>query len=250
MSHFRVTLLVLFVSARVSAQVLKPDSSFIQIAANQVVEQYNKAIYKQAHVYDGNEYITHDYRIKVHPFYRVDSLQMGTIYYNGVRYDNVKMLYDIVRDELAVQPPEGAYRIRLRNEYLTSFTIGPYTFTRIGAGVGAGPSIGDSAVGVPTGFYEVLHDGRVKALSRRVKIVHEDISQGYYKADYQQKDRFFILKEGVYHEVKTKRSLLNLFPDQSQELRKYSRAKNLKFNDNQREEAIALITQRYEALIK
>lgn len=249
MSHFRVALLVLFISARVSAQGLKPDSSFIQVASNHVIDHYNRAIYKQAHVYDGNEYITHDYRIKVHPFYRVDSLQTGTVYYNGIRYDNVQMLYDIVRDELAVQPPEGAYRVRLRNEHLTSFKIGPYQFTRIGNPQYGTSSIGDSAVGVPTGFYEVLHDGRVKALSRRIKIVHEDISQGFYKADYQQKDRFFILKEGVYHEVKTKRSLLTLFPDQFKVLRKHIRSQGLKFNDLGREEAIASTVRYYDSLL-
>lgn len=234
-------LLFLLLANGVAGQMPKADSSFVQSARYQAVASYEKATRVQSHVFEGNEYITHDHRIKIHPFYRVDSLQTGTITFNGVTYRNVRILYDIVRDELAVQPPEGGFRIRLRNDKITNFSMGPYRFTRLE---------GDSTVGAPTGFYEVLHNGRLRALARRIKTIHEDISGGTYKADFLQKDRFFILKEGVYHSVKTKRSLLNLFPDQAKTLRKYIRANKLKFTDEQREEAVTKVTQRYEELSK
>lgn len=240
MPSLKLISMCLFIACCTSAQGQETDSSFVQVARNQAIIDYDKAIRPQAHVYDGNEYITHDHRIKIHPYYRVDSLQTGTVLYNGVQYDKVKMLYDIVRDELAIQPPESAYRLRLRNDHIARFSIASSQFTRLQ---------GDSALGLPTGFYEVLHDGRVKALSHRVMIIHEDISQGYYKADYQQKDRFFILKDAVYHEVKTKRAFLALFPDQSKALRKYMRTQSLTFNNLQREEAIAKTVRYYETLL-
>ena len=207
----------------------------------QAVSTYEQAIRYQAHVYEGNEYIMHDHRIKIHPFYRVDSLLQGTVAYNGVTYRNVRMLYDIVRDELAVQLPESGYRLQLQTDKIAAFSMGPYRFTRL---------VGDSAVGVPTGFYELLYDGRIKALAHRGKTVHEDISGGFYKADYLPYNRFFLLKDGVYHEVKTKRSVLSLFPDQAKSLRKYLRTNKLKFNEELREEAITRTTQRYEELTK
>ncbi len=239
MRHFILSFLSWLLTSTCYAQEPKSDSSFVQLAINQAVDQYNTSIFRQAHVYEGNEYITHDHRIKIHPYYRVDSLQTGSVLYDGVRYDKVRMLYDIVRDELSIQPPESAFRVRLRNDHLSQFSIGDYQFTRL---------VGDSAVGIPTGFYEVLHDGKVKALSHRVKIVHEDISQGFFKADYEQKDRFFVLKAGVYHEVKTKGTFLSLFPDQSKALRKYMRTQQLKFKNLQREEAITKLTRFYETL--
>lgn len=149
------------------------------------------------------------------------------------------MLFDIVRDELVVQPPEGGYRLRLRQDKIASFSLGPHQFARV---------VGDSAAGIRTGFYEIIYDGKVKALAQRVKTVHEDISSGSYKAEYLQKDRFIVKKGEAFYEVKTKRSLLNLFPDQAKALRAYLRANRLKFNDEQREQTIARITQRYDEL--
>jgi hypothetical protein len=238
--------LLLCLSTPAAGQMTQPDSSFLQIARNQAVDSYERTLHEQAHVYEGNEYIAHDHRIKIHPFYRVDSLQNGTIIYNGVQYQNVQMLYDIVRDQLAIQPPGGGYRLRVRNDYIAAFTLGSHQFSRIVSN----RATGDSATGVPTGFYEVLYDGNIKALSHRVKTIHEDISSGTYQADYVQKDRFYIQKAGLYHEVKSKRSMLNLFPDQAKALRKYIRTNKLKFNDDQREVAVTQVSKRYEELTR
>ncbi|WP_460933318.1 hypothetical protein [Spirosoma humi] len=241
MPYTFILLFLLYLTTTAAGQRTPPDTSFGQVARNQAIAAYERTLYEQAHIYEGNEYIAHDYRIKIHPFYRIDSLQLGTVLYNGVQYKEVQMLYDIVRDELVVQPPGGGYRLRVRNDYVAAFTLGTHQFSRI---------VGDSATGLPTGYYEVLSPGKTKALSHRVKTVHEDISSGSYRAEYVPKDRFYVLKEGVYHEVKSKRSLLNLFPDQAKNLRKYIRANKLKFTDDQRELAVTQLTKRYEELTK
>ncbi|ADB37278.1 hypothetical protein Slin_1228 [Spirosoma linguale DSM 74] len=241
MRYSLVLFLIGWLTTQATGQTLTPDSSFRQLARNQAVRAYEQDLREQAHVYEGNEYIAHDHRIKIHPFFGVDSLLSCTIIYRGVQYSDIKMLYDVVRDQLAIQPPGGGFRLRPRNDYIASFIIGGHPFMRI---------VGDSAAGVPTGFYEILHNGRLKALARRVKVVHEDISSGKYQAEYLVKDRFFILKEGVYYEVKSKRSLLNVFPEQAKLLRKFMRSNGLKFNDEKREEAISQVTNRYEDLLK
>ncbi|GAB2560602.1 hypothetical protein [Spirosoma aerophilum] len=218
-----------------------PDSAFIPMASREAIAAYERTLNEQAHIYVGNEYIAHDPRIKVHPYYISDNMQAGTIHYNGVRYQHVEMLYDIVRSELSIKPPGGGYRLRVRNEYISDFTLGDHRFSRI---------VGDSATGLTTDFYEILYNGPTKALSHRQKTVHEDISSGSYQAEYVPKDRFYILKSGVYHEIKSKRSMLNLFPEQAKTLRKFIRSNELKFNDNQREEAVKRVTQRYDELTK
>lgn len=242
--HFftKAVLLILALSNYAVGQVAKPaDSSFVYAARNQATALYEQTVKKQAHVYEGNQYINHDPRIKVHPYYRVDSLQIGTVIYKGVAYRDVAMLYDIVRDELVVQPPEGGYRLRLITDKISAFTLGRSQFARL---------IGDSLAGIRTGFYELIYDGKTKVLAKRAKTIHEDISSGTYKGDYVQGDRYLIQKEKSVYEIKTKRSLLNLFPDQTKELRKYIRASRLKFKDDQRENTITRITQRYDELMR
>lgn len=237
MSHYCVLLLFIVIPA--IGQPSTPDSSFARQAKQQAIRVYEQAMDKQEHVYEGNEYISHDHRIKVHPYFPVDSLMSGTVTYNGANYHDVKMLYDVVRDELSVQPPEGGYRIRA--DRVSRFTIGKHQFMRLA---------GDSALGVPTGFYEVLYHGRSDVWAHRGKTVHEDISSGSYKAEYLVKDRFYVQKEGTYFEVKTKRSVLTLFPDQAKALRKFIRTDNLKFKEELREEAITKTVHRYDELTR
>lgn len=239
MRYTILILTILSLATRAAGQAPAPDSSFVSAAKEQAVRLYEQAMYKQEHVYEGNGYINHDHRIKVHPYYLVDSLQAGTITYNDVHYHDVRMLYDIVRDELAIQPPEGGYRLQLNSKKISTFTIGQHQFARL---------IGDSALGVRTGFYEILYNGKAKVLAHRVKTVHEDISSGAYKAEYLFKDRFYIQKDNNYYEVRNKRSFLALFPDQSKALRKYLRTNHLKFNDELRESAVTQATKRYEEL--
>lgn len=199
---------------------------------------YDRATYRQAMLYEGNEYVTHNHRIKIHPFFVTDSLQIGTILYSGAFYKDVAMLYDIVRDEVAIQRSGTPYRIRLHSERISSFSLGNHQFARL---------VGDSTAGVRTGFYQLLYDGSVKALARRIKTIHEDISSGQYKADFVEEDRYFVLKNGTYYPVKSKRALLRLFPEQASALQKYLRANRIKFKQ-QREEAITAVVRQYDHL--
>jgi hypothetical protein len=235
----RIVVLLITITNIAVSQTTKPDSAFMQVAHNQAVVLYEQAFRTQAHVYEGAQYIGHNPRIQIHPYYLIDSTQTGTIVYNEVQYRNVGMLYDIVRDELVVNPPLGGYRLRLRTDKIAQFTLGQHQFARI---------LGDSVAGIQTGFYEIIYNGKVKALAKRQKIIQEDISGGVYKADFLPKDRFVIQKDGAFYEVKTKRSVLNLFPDQAKELRQYLRKNKLKFREQQREEAIARAVQRYDEL--
>jgi hypothetical protein len=235
-----LSLVALWLYQSAPGQTPKSDSLFVQAAKKQAVNQYEQAFSRQEHVYEGNEYIAHDHRIKIHPFYPTDSLLAGTITYNDVHYHDVPMLYDIERQEVAVQPPEGGYRIRLHTNKISNFSLGQHRFIRL---------TNDSTSGIVAGFYELLHDGRsAQVLAQRVKTIHEDISSGTYNADYLPKDRFFIRRDSLYHEVKTKRSVLTLFPDQAKALRKYLRANHLKFNDEQREMSITRAVKQYEEL--
>ncbi|GAB3895170.1 hypothetical protein [Spirosoma agri] len=240
MHHRILTLscLSLFLIGKAVGQPVSADSSFLAAARNQAVTSYETALTEKTHLYTGHEFIPHDRRIKIHPYFATDSLQSGSITYNGLVYHDVMMLYDVVRDELAIQAPKNVFRIRPHTEQVRTFSLGNHQFARI---------VGDSAAGVRTGFYNILHKGRVQFLAKRIKAVHEDISGGVYKADYLVKDRYYILKDGLYHEVRTKRSVFRLFPDQSASLRKYLRSARLKFSE-QREEAITALVKQYEKL--
>lgn len=245
MPHLNVVLLFLLLSADAFGQAVRSDSSFVRAARDQAVLAYERATIPQAHVFDGNEYIAHNFRIQGFPFYPLDSLQAGNVIYNGVYYRDLRMQYDVVRDELAIKPAESGFRVRLRSELVTAFSINTDRFVRF-----ASPDDGGNAVGLTTGFYEMLYDGKTQVVSRRIKTINEDVSSGTYKANYVQKDRFYVLKDGAYHDVKSKRSVLGLFDGQTRELRKYIRANDLPFKGERHGSSIARIAQRYDELTR
>jgi hypothetical protein len=235
----------LFLSISTQNKVAAQDSLFVRVARQQAIATYEQATRKQAHVYDGNEYIAHNHQIQGHPFYSIDSLQAGAVTYNGIYYKGVSMQYDIVRDQLVVQPVGSGFKVRLHNEQVSRFAINANPFIRLVA-----PTEGGSAIGLTTGFYEMLYDGKTKALARRIKTIHEDISSGAYKADFLQKDRFFILKEGSYRDANSKGAILSIFKDQSKELRKYIRANDLIFKGEQLGTALTQLARHYDELTR
>lgn len=220
---------------------VRAQSTFVQQAQDQAISTYEQRLKGQAHANEGHLYVGHDPRIKIHPYFRTDSLQRGTVQLNGVHYRHLQLLYDIVRDQVVIQPTGSGYRLQLPMEKLGDFSINNSQFTRVN---------GDSLAGVRTGFYEVLYNGRVKALVKRVKTVEEDLYDGSYKGTYLIKDKFIVQKQNAFFEVKTKRSLLKLFPDQARELRRFIRKNNLRFKPDEREQAIARTAQRYDELTR
>ncbi|GAA4466845.1 hypothetical protein GCM10023189_49570 [Nibrella saemangeumensis] len=236
-----LSLLFLLVSTHgVFAQLADTALFFTGDAQRHAIARYEQANRRQSHLYDGNEYINHDPRIKIHPFFPVDSMLVGQVVYDGVHYQSVPMLYDVVRDEIVVKPAEGAYLIRLHANKVDSFSLASRQFVRL---------VGDSLSGIRPGFYELLHQGKLKALVKRAKYIKEDVSQGFYQANYLVNDRYFVVRDGVYHEVNSKKALLNLFADQKKALRKYLRTNQLRFKQ-QREQAITGLVREYESLTR
>ncbi|CCH51338.1 hypothetical protein BN8_00256 [Fibrisoma limi BUZ 3] len=235
--------LLLLAASPILGQSVSADTSFVGLAATQAVRVYERAFPDKPHLNNGTEYIRYDYRITGHPYFLTDSTLTGYIQYNDVRYHDVAMRHDIVRDEVLIDQIDKLFRIRLHSERVDSFSLGPHRFIRLVA-----DSLSNN--GIRTGFYQVLYDGSVRLLAKRVKTIHEDISSGKYKANFEENDRFFVqTNDGTYHEIKSQQSLFGLFPDQEKTLRRYLRTNGIKFR-KQRELAITGVVKQYDALAR
>lgn len=232
-----VLFLICFID-KALCQSLPPDSLFRQQARQRAIALYEQAISPQSPLYNGNEYIQHDFRIKVHPFFESDSLRKGTISYYGIRYDDVPMAYDIVRDELYVNHLDGGYRLRLNSEHIDQFQLGQHQFVRLEA---------DSLTGVKSGFYDVLYQGKSMVFARRIKTVLEDISTGVYKAEYLSRNDFLVRKDKTYYTVNSLGAALSVFEDQKKLLRKYLRYERINYK-KETERAIVGLAKYYDSL--
>ena len=233
-----VILIALLLPCTVFGQRASVDSSFREQAIRYAHARYVRSTADQARLYNGAEYVGHLPTIKGYPY--LDSLwRTGAVTYDGITYQNIRLLYDLVDDVVVVPHIDSVYRMQLQNIKVSRFSIADHQFIRI---------VRDTAhnVGLRTGFYDQLYDGRSKVLAKRVKTIRTELVQNSIKEEYLSENSFYIGKNGLFYPVKTKRSVLNLFADQKKTLRKYLRENRIKFAKN-REAAIVKLTQQYDA---
>ncbi|GAB3246416.1 hypothetical protein GCM10027347_01260 [Larkinella harenae] len=232
-----VIALIIFSGYPIFGQRVSQDSSFREQAIRYAHNRYVRSVPDQARIYTGAEYVGHRPTIKGHPY--LDSLwQTGTIMYDGIVYENIRILYDLVNDVVVVPHIDSVYRIQLQSIKVNRFSIPNHSVVRL---------VRDTVnnLGLRTGFYDQLYDGRTKVLAKRVKTIKTDFVQNTVKEEYLTGDSFFIGKNGVFYPVKSKKSVFKLLAEHKKELRKYLRDNRIRFAEN-REVAIVKLAQHYD----
>ncbi|GAB3167286.1 hypothetical protein [Telluribacter humicola] len=207
---------------------------------------YDSATTESQHLYNGPQYYFYDSQSKEHPFYRSKEWATGSVFYDGQLFQQVPLLYDTVKDQVVIKYVEGLGNVSLQSDKVKYFsTLGTspaesHRFIRVEA-----PKYKGS--GIRTGFYEVLYDGASQVLARRVKERLEEINSTKVTVTFPSKDFFYFHKNGTYHAVYSRRSVLSLMEDQKRPIKKYLRDKNLSFKGD-REAAITALAAYYDQL--
>ena len=227
-------------------------NSFGQLADSKAtvpenVPEYPWSLYKAAtndaqNLYNGRLYNIYDSREEEFQFFDSRKLEKGTVFYDGQRYENIPMMYDIVRDELVITHVNGYENILLQSAKVEYFSFYNHNFKRFVSGQGINPDM-------KTGFYDQIYTGKTKTLVRRVKQRQEKILDKKVIAQFPAKNFYYVYKDGKYHTVHSKKSVLALFPDEKKELRKELREQKIKFR-KQREIAIVTMVSRHDELTK
>ena len=153
-----VVLLMIFCCRHVFSQASSQDS--VEPAVANAIKIYAAATGAQAPYYNGVQYRRYPYFIHSgQPFFLADSLIAGTVTYEGITYENVKLQYDEVNDELITSDLQGDNLVQLSKQKINGFSIGPHSFIHL-------------AEGYPrTGFYRVLYNGRSQVLVKEIKSI-------------------------------------------------------------------------------
>lgn len=205
------------------------------------ISLYKAATSQSQNLYNGRHYYLYDARMEEHQFFGDRKWQNGVVFYDGQRFDSIPMIYDIVKDELIVKHFYGDHML-LQSEKVNYFFKDNHTFKRFEAGKDINPQM-------RTGFYDILYDGKSKVLIRRSKQRQEKIVDKKVIAFFPAKDFYYIWKNDQYHSVRSKKSVLGLFPEQKRQLRQALRSERIKFRKN-REVAIEKIVSTYDASTK
>jgi hypothetical protein len=188
-------------------QHLPADTIFLTSAKNNQVRLYTDYIVGQTRLNNGSEHRDYLARNDEHPYFGEDDWQNGSIVYDEESYENVPMFYDLSRDKVITEHSINGSKLELISEKVARFSLAGHTFQRLKR---------DEAKIITEGFHDVLYDGKTKVYVRREKALQQKVESNDIIFNFQQKNRVYVFKDGVYHQVKKKSTLIDVFEDKKQ----------------------------------
>jgi hypothetical protein len=234
--------LLLFVFPRLHAQQNFIDSSN---NSHPEISQFVKNYYyrqkgNEAAIYNGTLYYANSSEIEGNAYFNSGDWLRGDVDYDGIIYKNIFLKYDIVKDELIVTPNEtNGVPICLFGPRVKRFSFSGYTFIRVD-----NSSTGTNST---AGFYQQLIQGKVSALAKTTKTISEKIVDNKVARKFEQKIKYYALKEGQLFHIENKKDLLRVLEDHKKETQAFIKEKKLNFRDDP-EKTIASVVEYYNHL--
>lgn len=218
------------------------DTSFVSKAVQMAVSQNRETIGVHAHVYSGPEYyVSIKPYAQGHPFFEDKTYQNGQLLYDGAQFDKIPLLYDLAMDQLVTINQGGGHAQLLEKGRVSGFMLHGHTFVHLKPDSG-------STTHVAPGFYDLRYKGDVADLIiKRGKYLYERVTNDGPESEYRLANKYFIVKDGVYHPVSNRASVMRVLKDQKKPLRKFANTQNLRFREK-REEAILQTLRHYNSL--
>jgi len=166
-------------------------------------------------------------------FFLTNSILKGSVTFNGKRFDNLDLRYDIAGDELILNM-ESYPVISLNKEMVDSFTLvsGNRNFKIINAG-------SDSS-GILKGYVNVLYNGPTALYVKYTKKLQPLAVDGRIDL-FLEEHQSFIRKGTDIVPVKGKNKLLELLGDKKKEIRQYIKSNRVKVSNKDPETYVPLL---------
>ena len=192
-------------------------------------------------LYEGVLYELPRRSARSHQFYKNMFWATGQITFDGQRYQNVYLVYDILSDVLVVRNPHlvefGVESLKINQYKIDQFEIYEQHFRRFRSPIV--PPEGE-------GFYQVLfEEGPIRLVAKRrkeEKIVGTTI-------DFKQRDRYYFFFNDDYSPIKGKKSFYDLFPELKTRLRDYIKNHHLSIRSGNDRDLVKLTAYCYELLM-
>lgn len=201
-------------------------------------------------LFNGREYIRNGTPAKGSPFFESDSLQLGSLSYDGILYRHIALEYDMISDQLIIHNFAGDALISLVPEKIALFSIAGHRFRYVNAaGVAPATAAAAPTPNLPeTGFYEELYaTPRLALLARHKKSLQFPSSQDD-QPRYVQVDRYFLVIGTTAYFIRNKSDLLTVLKDKKDPLKKFIRKNKLSFKQQHFENSLLQTTIYYQEI--
>lgn len=248
--HFPCSMMRLFISmALLCPVVAKSQSTAADSTLRATAIDYARAVYQDfmgtaAPLYTGAQYTEYHQTIQQgHPFFSDTAFLPGSITYDHIRYDRLRLRFDMVQGRLVLNDMSGSFRLSPDNARIDSFSIDRHAFIRIDKN-NQNPTLPKS------GFYEVLfQDSQVSLLKKENKSIQEDLrnwaatSIRYILSSVS----YYIRKGDTYIPVNRKNQLLEYCSSRKADIRQYMRKQKLDMRSG-KEQALISVLRYYQQL--
>lgn len=225
----------------VSGQQHASDSLFVAQAVASAVAAYDRSQRGQVALYNGAEYVPIPEPYEGFPFFASEYLEEGSVMYSGELFHNVPLEYDLVQDQLVIEHyDQRGYvtEVRLHDDLIDYFDLLGHRFIH----VRGEPDWGD----LRPGFYDLLHDGKIKLLCRRKKNKQDRIEDRRVNVSFIERNTYYLVRDGQAITLRNKAAVLKALADKKKALRQFVRANRLKEVD--KEEMMISLVQHYDSL--
>lgn len=145
--------------------------------------------------------------------------------YDGVRYENKSLAYDITSDKLVLE--DGAY-IQVVKNFVNYFVIKEDTLIYKPTAAG----------GIPSGYYEkIFSSEKISGIARHTKYLKEVMRGTILERAYEPTTRYYVLLPNLSHfrDIRNEKELLNINKDFKKEARAHLRTLALKYRSHPKE---------------
>lgn len=194
----------------------------------------NQAIYK------GIEYIYYAHKFDGNPYFFSGDMTNCEVIYEDFVYDSIQAYYDIFKQLLIIKHDELPFHIALDSKKISQFKIHGHVFEKLYL---------DSIPGMTNGYYDKRVDKKVKFYVQREKEIEEEVANQFIRKWFVVSNKYYIFKDGIYHRVRGKGSVLKVLADHKKELKAYIRNNSISFTTFP-EDGIKKIVEYYNELSK
>lgn len=209
-----LAVLAIFFSCAVAFPQSNEDTTFVNAAVHNTIQLYYTALKAQSRLNNGSKYRAPEHSIEQHPYLASEDWLTGSVFYDGELFTEVPLMFDLYNRVLITEHYPSGNSIQLVTQKLHHFTLGGHYFERI-----QNEAVANSLPG--TDFYDILYQGKTRVVAYRKKLLKKEIESNVIEISYDEKNRYFMLKDGVYLPVKSKASVLKILSDEKRELKRF-----------------------------
>jgi len=226
------TIWLIFIFSSLFAQEKPAGSDSMSSSVRYLKNYYSLQRSNESTVYNGKLHYAYPDDIEGIAYFGNDEWQTGSVIYENMLYENIRMKYDLVTDQLILNTGEtGGVSLALYSPRVRAFSFSGLTFIYIQDTALQSP--------LPEGFYQVILNGRVSVIIKNKKSINEETTSSTWKREFAGKTLYYLMKNDRYYPVSKKRDLLNILEEKRKEINDLLNKKKLKFKKNPLEMILA-----------